>query len=181
MPIADIVRNTCVRNYITLKKESDNMNTQEKDKSQCECKPEPGYPWFVPPCPVPVPPPMPYPYPPYPHPTPVPTPDVEPEKDSASQQICKLSRKASVITKMLNAIDTQKKDVFIATGGLTYNFGNIDLDLGEGWPDGSYAATVKRILNYELSLIKTKIAELAEEIGEEVDDIDNIIETTVGG
>lgn len=177
MPIADIVRNTCVRNNINLK--GDDSMSQEKDKCQCGCKPEAGYPWFIPPVPVPVPPPMPYPYPPYPQP--VPTPDVDPEKSSVSQQICKLSRKASVITAMLDGIDNKKKDVFISVAGATYNFGNIDLDLGEGWPDGSYAATVKTILNYELGLIKTKIAELAQEIGEEASDISGVIETTVGG
>ena len=150
----------------------------------CECgKPEIGYPYCpvpplppFPPYPVPVPPPF---YPPCPHPFP-PEPDPEPEKGSVSQQICKLSRKANVITKMLENLEQKKKDVIISVGGLSYNFGNIDLDLGEGWPDGSYAATVKTILEYELNLIKTKIAELAEELGDEAD-VTAGIEGTVGG
>lgn len=149
----------------------------------CKCKPDVGYGWIpIPPPPMPVQPPCcppPYPYPPYPNP-PF-DPDVEPDKGSTSQKICKLSRKANIITKMLENLETKKKDVIINIGGVSYNFGNIDLDLGDGWLDGSYAATVKRMLEYELSLIKTKIAELAEEIGEEAAESDSGIEGTVGG
>lgn len=153
------------------------------DMKNCECgKPEVGYP-YCPPLPPYFPPPMPFPprpYPPCPHPFP-PEPEPEPEKGSVSQQICKLSRKANVITKMLENLEQKKKDVIINIGGLSYNFGNIDLDLGEGWPDGSYAATVKTILEYELGLIKAKIAELAEELGDEADLTNAGIEGTVGG
>ena len=150
------------------------------EKKNCECgKPEIGYPYCpVPPFPPYFPPPKPYPYPPCPHPFP-PEPEPEPEKGSVSQQICKLSRKANVITKMLENLEQKKKDVIINIGGLSYNFGNIDLDLGEGWPDGSYAATVKTILEYELGLIKAKIAELAEELGDEADLTSAGIEGTV--
>lgn len=186
MPRADLIAGRDLYNLhsCTLKKGDDNMN------NECTCKPEGeiGYPWSYvqPSCPIPVPPPMPF-YPPYPAPFPVPPcpppfppiPD-DPKEGSVSQQICKLSRKANIITKMLENLETKKKDVIITIGGVSYNFGNIDLDLGEGWTDGSYAATVKKILEYELGLIKTKIAELAEELGEEADNLIGGIEGTVG-
>ena len=79
----------------------------------CECgKPEIGYPYCpVPPPPMPFPPYFPPPKPPYYPPYPVPPidPDPEPEKGSVSQQICKLSRKANVITKMLENLEQKKK------------------------------------------------------------------------
>ncbi len=181
MPIADIVANRDIAKIpFQIQKEGDNMNNEIQS---CECKPSVGYGWIpVPPPPMPVQPPCcppHYPYPPYPNP-PI-DPDIEPDKGSTSQKICKLSRKANVITKMLENLETKKKDVIINVGGVSYNFGNIDLDLGDGWLDGSYAATVKRMLEYELGLIKTKIAELAEEIGEEAAESDSGIEGTVGG
>lgn len=177
MPRADLVYNSDLYALGNIKGD-DNMN------KECECsKPEVGYPWACPPPVCPPPPPMPWPYPPYPiPPCPPPFPPIpdEPKEGSVSQQICKLSRKANIITKMLENLETKKKDVIITVGGVSYNFGNIDLDLGEGWADGSYAATVKRVLEYELGLIKTKIAELAEEIGEEADNLGGGIEGTVG-
>lgn len=158
-------------------------NNMSNEIKSCECgnpmygKPEVGYPW----CPVPIPPPMPWPpvpYPPYPHPFP-PEPQPEPDPGSVSQQICKLSRKANVITKMLENLETKKKDVIVSVGGISYNFGNIDLSI-DGWTDGSYAATIKTMLEFELNLIKTKIAELAGDLGEDAD-LSAGIETTVGG
>ena len=65
---------------------------------------EVGYPWIpVPPVPPPMPwPPIPpQPYPPYPVPVPPIDPDDEPKKGSVEAQICKLSKKASAITKMI--------------------------------------------------------------------------------
>ena len=177
MPIGDIVANSDIAKR-PIFYGGENMNTEK-----CNCKPEIGYPYCpvppvppFPPYPVPVPPPF---YPPCPIPPIDPEPD--PEKGSISQQICKLSRKANVITKMLENLEQKKKDVIINIGGVSYNFGNIDLDLGEGWPDGSYAATVKKMLEYELGLIKAKIAELAEDLGDEVDTTALGIEGTVGG
>ena len=184
MPRADLVAGRDLYNLhsCALKEGDDNMSENVMDN--CTCKPEAGYPWI--PVPPVVPPPMPVPlpyYPPFPvPPCPPPFPPIpdEPKEGSVAQQICKLSRKANIITKMLENLETRKKDVIITIGGVSYNFGNIDLDLGEGWPDGSYAATVKTILEYELSLIKTKIAELATELGEEADNLTGGIEGTVG-
>lgn len=187
MPHADLVYNLDVArrpDFLFDNNQNGGDNMSDTKKCDCSCKPEVGYPWIPVPPPMPIPPCPPCPpyppYPPYPIP-PTPQPEPEPEKGSVSQQICKLSRKANTITKMLENLETKKKDVIITVGGVSYNFGNIDLDLGEGWIDGSYAATVKKILEYELTLIKNKIAELAQEIGEEADSTDNGIETTVGG
>lgn len=155
------------------------MTISENVMDNCKCSMPEGYPWVqpVPPVPFPVVPSV-YPYPPFPIVPPIP-PAPEPEPStSVSQQICKLSRKASIITKMIENLDEKKKDVIISVGGPSYNFGNIDLTI-DGWTDGSYAATVKRMLEFELGLIKAKIAELANEIGEDVDL--SGIETTVGG
>lgn len=184
-PVADLVYPSDIAKRPTnLNQRGENtMSENTMSNYSCECKPEVGYGWIPVPPPMPIPPVPPVPpyYPPYPFPpAPQPTPEPEPKEGSASQQICKLSRKASVITKMLENLDEKKKDAIISVGGVSYNFGNIDLDLGEGWADGSYAATVKRMLEYELGLIKTKIAELAEEIGEETENLGGI-ETTVGG
>lgn len=185
-PIADLVYNADIARKPTISQSERGENEMSEnimDNYKCECKPEVGYGWIPVPPPMPTPMPTPCPpfYPPYPAP-PMPPfdPDVEPDKGSVSQKICKLSRKANIITKMLENLETKKKDVIINVGGVSYNFGNIDLDLGDGWLDGSYAATVKKILEYELGLIKTKIAELAEEIGEEASESSGI-EGTVGG
>ena len=148
-------------------------------KPGCGC--QNGVYWMPPPPPPDFPPPYPpvppYP-PPYPYP-PCPCPDPEPKKKSIEGQICKLSKKAAVITKMIENLETKKKDVIIKIGDSSYNFGNIDLEV-EGWDDGSYAATVQKILEKELALIKAKIAELAAEIGEEADQIGGT-ESTVAG
>lgn len=196
MPRVDLVYNSDLY-ALTNAKGDDNMSEKVMDNCSCTC-PTVGYPWAstipVPPpmpnvdakCPPPMPPMPPWPYPPYPPypvpPCPPPFPPIDPDTDkgSTSQQICKLSRKANIITKMIENLETKKKDVIITIGGVSYNFGNVNLDLGEGWPDGSYAATVKKILEYELGLIKTKIAELAEELGEEADSLTGGIEGTVG-
>ena len=183
MPIADLVYGMNIARRPDIINEKGDENEMSNTMDNCTCHPEPGYPWYIPPVPPPMPvPPCPPHYPPYPF-SPIPPidPDIEPDKGSTSQKICKLSRKANVITKMLENLETKKKDVIINVGGVSYNFGNIDLDLGDGWLDGSYAATVKKMLEYELGLIKTKIAELAEEIGEEAAESDSGIEGTVGG
>lgn len=172
MAIADLVYNADIARKPDLYKGDDRMS--------CGCEivnngsgtgtglpVEVGYPWIpVPPCPPPMPwPPCP-PYPPCPTPVPPIDPDEEPKKGSVEAQICKLSKKASAITKMIENLEEKKKDVVIKVGEVSYNFGNIDLEI-QNWEDGSYAATVKKILDFELSAIKAKIAELAAEIGDE--------------
>lgn len=167
-------------------------NSEVKNCGAPDCAKNGVY-WMPPPpppevdCPCP-PPPLPppyYPYPPRPfppfppHPVPPPEPEPEPSKTSIEGQICKLSKKAAVITKMIDALENKKKDFIMKTADMTYNFGNIDLEV-ENWDDGSYAATALKVLKFELGLIKAKIAELSAEIGEEADDLIGT-ETTVAG
>lgn len=70
-------------------------------------------------------------YPPPPPPFyPCPPPPVCPKKEeenvkstSIEGRICKLSKNASVITAMIEALETKKKDAIVKVGDLTYNFG----------------------------------------------------------
>lgn len=77
---------------------------------------------------------------------------------------------------MIEGLKTKKKDFIIKVGDTSYNFGNIDLEVKE-WKStsegkgNSYAETALDILEKELSLIKSKIAELATELGDEIDGI----------
>lgn len=128
----------------------------------------PDYPY--PPCPPCPPPPFP-PFPPFP---PQPGPEPEPGKSSKEAQICKLSKKAAMINRMLENLETKKKDVIIKVGDTSFNFGNIDAEIKD-WADGSYAATVKTILEHQRSLIQAQIKELADELD------DDEVETTPGG
>lgn len=167
MPIADIVANQDIAYKPDFIQRGENMKDCNCNAGVNKDQIEVGYPW-CPPSPVPVPPPYypPKPWPPYP-PMPRPDdPDVEPAKGSVEAQICKLSKKASTISKMLENLEEKKKDVIIKVGEVSYNFGNIDLEITD-WDKGSYAATVQTILEFELNAIKTKIAALAAEIGDE--------------
>lgn len=165
-PISDLVTNAdlAFTNYLQRGENMKDCNCglikpEDKPEVGCGCIPVPPMPW-PPICP---PPPMPYPYPMPPHPI---DPDIEPAKGSVEAQICKLSKKASTISKMIENLEERKKDVIIKVGEVSYNFGNIDLEI-QDWDDGSYAATVKKILDFELAAIKAKIAQLAAEIGDE--------------
>ena len=134
--------------------------------------PPPYPPRPVYPCPVP-PPPFPWPIPPCPPPPP------EPKKTSTEGKICKLSKKAAIVNKMIEGLETKKKDFIMKVGDATYNFGNTDLEV-DNWDDGSYADTALKVLKFELALIKNKIAELSAEIGEEADNLGGT-ESTVAG
>ena len=174
MPQSDLIYNADIARKPDLYTGDDRMNcgceiVNNGNGTNAGLPVEVGYPWIpVPPVPPPMPwPPIPpQPYPPYPVPVPPIDPDDEPKKGSVEAQICKLSKKASAITKMIENLEEKKKDVVIKVGEVSYNFGNIDLEI-QGWDDGSYAATVKKILDFELAAIKAKIAELAAEIGDE--------------
>lgn len=121
-------------------------------KPGCGC--DNGVYWMPPPECYPYPPFPPYPFPP--HPCPPPEPEPEPKKGSIEAQICKLSKKAAIINKMIDFVENKKKDVIIKTGGVSYNFANIEMDVKD-WdsPDGghSYAGTVLSILQHERALI----------------------------
>lgn len=142
----------------------------------CDFPPPYGpYPYYPP-----YPDPRPHPLPPYPYPPIPPEPAPDPKKTSTEGKICKLSKKAAVITTMIDNLETKKKDFIIRAGESTYNFGNVDLEV-ENWEDGSYADTALKILRFELSLIKTKIAELSAEIGEEAENLAGTPTTVVEG
>ena len=134
----------------------------------CECNPN-GMTWGppVPPPPFPPCPPPGYPFPPYWPPFPPVDPvDPDEKKDSKEAQICKLSKKAAAINRMLENLETKKKDVIIKVGDTSFNFGNIDATY-TGWEDGSYAATVKRMLEHQRGLIQEQIKTLADELDDE--------------
>lgn len=144
------------------------------DYSQCGAGNQNGMTWGppVPPPPFPPVPPCPppgYPFPPYWPPFPPFDPDDDPDtkQDSKEAQICKLSRKAAALNRMLTNLDTKKKDVIIKVGDTSFNFGNIDASY-EGWTDGSYAATVKTIIEHQRGLIQEEIKTLAEELDDSV-------------
>ena len=167
-PISDLVYNADIARRPDFLPTNSGGENMENKNCECGCKPEQG--WMpVPPVPPVVPcpiPPAPWPpYPPYPIP-PAPTPDPEPPKGSVAQQICKLSRKANTIDKMIDKINVNKKDVVLSVGGLTYNIGNVEADVKD-WTDGAYADTIVRILQFELDRIKLEIAELAEQLGDD--------------
>ena len=132
-----------------------------------------GYPngvyWMPPPPPCDYPPPFP-PCPPYPnpHPCPCPSEEIPVKKTSIEGKICKLSKKAAAVNRMIENLETKKKDFILKAGDTSYNFGNVDLEV-ENWEDGSYADTALKVLKFELSLIKTKIADLSTQLGEEID------------
>lgn len=164
MPNLDCVHNSDLAAY-------------EAGKGDCNCNHNGLY--WGPACPPFPPPPPDYPFPPFPpcppHPHPCPDPDVDPEpkKNSIEGQICKLSKKAAAINRMLDNLENKKKDVIIKIGDTSFNFGNIDAEYKD-WADTSYAATVKTILEHQRGLIQAEIKRLAEELDEEVD-------TTAGG
>ena len=157
-------------------------------KKECKCKDNGMY--WGPVCPPfpPMPPDYPYPpfppFPPFPPVPPVPPcppePEPEPGKNSKEAQICKLSKKAAMINRMLENLETKKKDVIIKVGDTSFNFGNIDTEVTD-WADGSYAATVKTILEHQRGLIQAEIKKLADELDDEVEQTAGGTETLVTG
>ena len=64
---------------------------------------------------------------------------------------------------MLTNLEEKKKDVIIKVGDTSFNFGNIDAEIEE-WEDGTYAATVKKILEHQRAAIQAEIKKLADEL-----------------
>ena len=176
MPNVDCVHNSDLAMY-----------GNEGKKKDCHCNDGiywgPTCPPFPPmppdyPCP-PFPPPFP-PFPPCPpHPFP-PEPEPEPKKNSIEAQICKLSKKCAMINRMLDNLEAKKKDVVIKVGDTSFNFGNIDAEIKD-WTDGSYAATVKTILEHQRGLIQAEIKELAEQLDDEVENTTGGVEEAITG
>lgn len=109
--------------------------------------------------------------------------EIEVKKSSTEGQICKLSKKAAALNRLLTNMESKKKDVIIKIGDTSFNFGNIDSEFA-GWEDGeekSYAATVKRIIEHQRALVMTEIKELADALDDEVTESTGIEGAITGG
>ena len=174
MPIADVLMNADIALYPDGKCCPNGKDNQD-DNNKCNC----GHMWFIPPCP-----PMPRDYPPcppYPYPCVPPVEPVPLKKSSIEAQICKLSKKAAAIKKMIDNFTNKNKDAIIKIGEASYNFGSyvvIGKD-GEGQKteeDSAYGKKILEILNEELAAIKSKMQELATQLDQE--DETSIISST---
>ena len=124
MPYADKLENAAIAKIPYDSKTSDSCNcgcTHDEHKHNHEhgywapnCPPGCPPAW-TPGCPPP---------PPYPYPYPYPCPPVNPGVGSIEAQITKLSKKASVIRKMIKNLVNRNKPIVINIGmGASYNFG----------------------------------------------------------
>lgn len=118
--------------------------------------PETGY-WCPPP---------PY-YPPFPEGYPYDCPPT-PCGNSIEAQIAKLSKKASIIRKMIENLTKKNKSIIMTIGCSKYNFGTY-MNKEEEVTD--YGDTVLEMLEAELAAIKAKIIELTGELEVEEDDV----------
>lgn len=170
MPIADIIYNSDIarrpkgcgcENSST---ETTTTTTNSKE-STCDCG---NSVWFVtPPKPLDYPP-----YPPYGYPCVPPTEPVPMKKSSVEAQICKLSKKAAAIKKMIENFTEKNKDAIIKIGDASYNFGSyVTITKDENGQkveeESVYGETILTILTDELAAIKEKMQELAAELDEE--------------
>lgn len=124
----------------------------------CDCKPEPKH-------------------------MPEPEPEIEVKKSSTEGQICKLSKKAAALNRLLANMTDKKKDVIIKIGDTSFNFGNIDAEFA-GWVEGddkSYAATVKKIIEHQRALVMAEIKELADALDDEAEETSNVEGAITGG
>ena len=114
--------------------------------------------------------------PPPPYPYPYPCPPVNPGVGSIEAQIAKLSKKASVIRKMIENLVNRNKPIVINIGmGASYNFGCY---LNAEQTETDYGKSVLEMLQAELEAIKAKIVELTAEL-EVSDESTEAIEGTV--
>ena len=168
MPIADVLMNADIAMYPDGKCCPSGKDNQD-DNNKCNC----GHMWFIPPCP---PKPRDYPpCPPYPYPCVPPVEPVPLKKSSIEAQICKLSKKAAAIKKMIDNFTNKNKDAIIKIGEASYNFGSYVV-IGKDEEDSVYGKKILGILNEELAAIKSKMQELATQLDEE--DETSIISST---
>lgn len=170
MPIADIIANS----EVALRprgcgynggSQGDSDSSQSGTNCDCDCGREI---WFIPP-------PRPKDYPPYPphgYPYIPPTEPVIIKKKSIEAQICKLSKKAAAIKRMIENFSEKNKDAIIKIGDASYNFGSYKTiskdESGEKVEEDSvYGERILAILTDELAAIKEKLQELAAELDEE--------------
>lgn len=147
-----------------------NNNNTNNNNCSCGCQPsENQYPqgYWMPGCGCPPPP-----YPSYPYECP----PVSTGVGSIESQIAKLSKKSSVIRKMIDNLVNKNKSIVISVGcGAQYNFGTY-LD-AEG-TETEYGTAVLEMLQAELEAIKAKIIELTAEL-EVADETTGGVEGTV--
>lgn len=176
MPYADKLENAAIAKIPYDSKTSDSCNcgcTHDEHKHNHEhgywapgCPPGCPPAW-TPGCPPP---------PPYPYPYPYPCPPVNPGVGSIEAQITKLSKKASVIRKMIENLINRNKPIVINIGmGASYNFGCY---LNAEQTETDYGKSVLEMLQTELEAIKAKIVELTAEL-EVADESTGAIEETV--
>ena len=108
--------------------------------------------------------------------------EIDVKKSSTEGQICKLSKKAAALNRLLANMNEKKKDVIIKIGDTSFNFGNVDAEYS-GWDeDGekSYAATVKKIIEHQRGLIMAKIKELADTLDDEAEGATGVEDAVTG-
>ena len=146
--------------------------------------PKPGFPYGCPPIP---------PCPPYPNPNPCDcscgdgTEELPDAKvGSIEKQICRLSKKAATINRMIDNLNKKKRDVIIKVGDASYNFGNISIDVEKlseklatiESESKNYAEIVNDMLEAERALIQDEIKELAGKLETEAEAISlNLMKT----
>jgi hypothetical protein len=154
--IADLVYNADLAKYPENKGNSNSNST---------CGPAANeYPYPAPPN-----------YPPYPfygYPYVPPTEPVQLKKSSVEAQICKLSKKAAAIKKMIENFKEKNKDAIIKIGEASYNFGTYYTtskdEAGQKSEEESvYGELVLSLLTQELAAIKAKMVELTTELDED--------------
>ena len=169
MPYADKLENAAIAKIPYDSKTSDPCNcgcTHDEHNHEHGYWAPGGPPAWMPGCP---PPPPPYPYP-------CPCPPVNPGVGSIEAQIAKLSKKASVIRKMIENLVNRNKPIVINIGmGASYNFGCY---LNAEQTETDYGKSVLEMLQAELEAIKAKIVELTAEL-EVADESTEAIEGTV--
>lgn len=94
------------------------------------------------------------------------------KKNSVEMQICKLSKKAAAIKKMIENFTDKNKDAVIRIGEASYNFGSYvtlvtELSGQISEEESAYGEIILQMLNDELSAIKEKLKELTEELDSE--------------
>ena len=113
------------------------------------------------------PPPMPPEYPKYPCPCNPPEEETPIKKQSREEQLCILSKKSAAINAMIEAFKKKNCDAVIKIGSAaSYNFGPYYSNVEEQTVS-EYGTSIMTMLENELSLIKAKISEVAQELGKE--------------
>lgn len=118
----------------------------------------PPYPYW-PPCPPP----------PHPHPHPDDDDDQDVKPGAVEKQICKKSREAATICKIIENLEEKNKSLIVKSGGVSYALGTLkypDPEDSESTLTDESIETIIGILKAKLEIVKDEIRELSEQIGE---------------